>query len=96
MFCIFPAISAPRDFKLEATEKALRHFSFSDVFSEFLKSRGMSPLPKTPTKLPFKSTSEFVPDNYAILLSLKEKLDSNPKLKEQDANICLNMKKEVL
>ena len=44
-------------------------------------------------KLPFKSTSEFVPDNYVTsekrLLSLKYKLDNNPKLNEQYAsNLC--------
>ena len=45
MFCIFPAISLPRAFG-GSTEKGLRHFSFPDVFSDFLKSRGMSALPK--------------------------------------------------
>ena len=35
MFCIFPTIFLPRVFKLEATEKGLRHFSFSDVFRTF-------------------------------------------------------------
>ena len=35
MFCIFPAISLPRAFTFEATEKELRHFSFSDVFRAF-------------------------------------------------------------
>ena len=35
MFCIFPAISPSRAFTFEATEKGLRHFSFSDVFRTF-------------------------------------------------------------
>ena len=35
MFCIFPTISPPRAFTFEATEKGLRHFSFSDVFRTF-------------------------------------------------------------
>ena len=34
-FCIFTAISLPRAFTLEAMEKGLRHFSFSDVFRAF-------------------------------------------------------------
>ena len=49
-------------------------------------------------KLPFKSTSEFVPDNYITsekrLRSLKYKLDKNPKLKEQYANILCEYEKE--
>ena len=48
MFCIFPAISLPRAFTLEATEKGLRtSFLLFRCFSDFSKSRGMSPLPKT-------------------------------------------------
>ena len=35
MFCIFPAISLTHAFTLEATEKGLRYFSFSDVFRIF-------------------------------------------------------------
>ena len=49
-------------------------------------------------KLPFKSTSEFVPDNYVPsekrLSSLKYKLDNNPKLREQYANILCEYEKE--
>ena len=48
-------------------------------------------------KLPFKSTSEFVPDNYITsekrLRSLKYKLDKNPKLKKQYANILCECEK---
>ena len=49
-------------------------------------------------KLPFKSTSEFVPDNYVTsekrLRSLKYKLDKNPKWKKQYANILCEYEKE--
>ena len=49
-------------------------------------------------KLPSKSTSEFVPDKYVTsekrLSSLKYKLDNNPKLKEQYANILYKYEKE--
>ena len=51
-------------------------------------------------KLPFKSTSEFVPGYYITsekrLRSLKYKLDKTPKLKQQYVNILCEYKKEVL
>ena len=46
MFCIFPAISLPRAFTFEATEKGLRHFSFSDVFWAFRNVGAYLPIPK--------------------------------------------------
>ena len=50
-------------------------------------------------KLPFKSTSDFVPGYYITsekrLRSLKYKLDKTPKLKEQYVNILCEYKKEV-
>ena len=49
-------------------------------------------------KSPFKSTSEFVPDNYITsekrLQSLKYKLGKNPKLKEQYTNILCEYEKQ--
>ena len=46
MFCIFPAISLPRAFTFEATEKGLRHFSFSDVFRTFRNLGACLPIRK--------------------------------------------------
>ena len=46
MFCIFPALSLPRVFTFEATEKGLRHFSFSDVFRTFLNLGACLPFRK--------------------------------------------------
>ena len=51
-------------------------------------------------KLPLKSNSEFVPDNYITsekrLSSLKCQSDNNPKLREQYANIFCEYEKEVI
>ena len=42
----FPAISLQRASNLKAKEKGLRHSPFQ-MFSDFLKSQGIFPLPKT-------------------------------------------------
>ena len=52
-------------------------------------------------KSPFKSTSEFVPDNYITsekrLSSLKYQSDNNPKLKEQhEKNFCEYEKEGII
>ena len=43
MFCIFPAISLPRAFKLEATETGLRHSPLQMFFGLFEISGHVSP-----------------------------------------------------